>query len=45
MTAYRFVNQAEVTIPGVNDKEEMQMTDVRIDSFQVKSTGFSIIIQ
>ncbi len=26
---YHFVSQAEVTIPGVNDSEELQLTDVR----------------
>lgn len=25
---YRLISQAEVTIDGVNDKEEMQITDV-----------------
>ncbi len=30
VTAYRFVNQAEVTIDRVDDKEEMQLTDVSI---------------
>ncbi len=29
MTEYRFVNQAEVTINGVDDNEEMGLTDVR----------------
>ena len=28
---YHFVSQGKTTIPGVNDKEEMEMTDVSYD--------------